>query len=106
MDIRVSFTGTKTVRQTVEATVTVDGDFIRQAMIDEYGNDLSHALSIGGADFDLEGTNVTVVFTVDIADQLSDMISNSQWDDVTVTDPDIDMDYSEEWDDIEDLEVI
>jgi hypothetical protein len=104
MDIRVSFTGTRFVRQTVEATLEVDGDFMRQAMIDEYGNDLGRAMSLGGADFSISGTEATVTFTVEIADDLHDLIVNNRMSDVYVIDTD--MDGAEDWDDIEDVEVL
>ena len=104
MDIRVSFTGTKTVRQTVETTVSLDSDVISQAMVEEYGNNLRDALS--SADFELDGTDAQVTFTVDLGDLLSDFVSNNQLSDTTVTDEDIDSDYDSDWEDIEDIQVI
>ena len=94
MDIRVSFTGTKIVRQTVEATLEIDGDFMRQAMIDE----------LGSTEFSISGTEATVTFTVDIADDMHDLIVNNRMSDVYVIDTD--MDGAEDWDDIEDVEVL
>ena len=104
MEIRVSFTGTKTVRQTVEATVTVDSDAISQAMVGEYGNSLRDALS--NAYFELDGTDAQVTLMVDISEILDDQISNNDLSDFTVTDEDIDEDYGTDWWDIEDIQVI
>ena len=104
MEIRVSFTGTKTVRQTVEATVTVDSDAISQAMVEEYGNSLRDALS--SADFELDGTDAQVTLRVDISDILDEQISNNELSDFAVTDADIDEDYGTDWWDIEDNQVI
>ena len=89
----VSFTATKTVRQQVEATVEIDEDDIRGQFADE----------LKQAQIEVDGTTASITLEVDLEDMVRDAIQSGDYDNVDITDPDLDGD--DEFDDIDDIEI-
>jgi hypothetical protein len=89
----VSFTATKTVRQQVEATVEIEEDDIREQLADE----------LKQAQIEVDGSTASITLEVDLEDMVRNAVANGDYDNLEITDADLDGD--DEFDDIDDIEI-
>ena len=89
----VSFTASKTVRQAIQATVEIDEDDIRGQFADE----------LKQAQIEVDGTTASITLEVDLEDMVRDAIFQRNYDNLEITDTDLDGD--DEFDDIDDIEI-
>ena len=90
----VSFIGSKTVRQQVEATVEIDEDEIRQMLTDNFKD----------ADIDVNGATASITVEVDMEDMVREAVESGDYSNVEITDEDLD--GEDDFDDIDVIEIL
>ena len=62
----VSFTGTRTIRQMVNGTLTISREKLHEMAIKAYGESLAEALATGAYDVEVYGSQVAITLMVDM----------------------------------------
>ena len=106
MDIQVSFTGYRTVKQEATAYVSISDAEIAARIMKSIEED-----GINSQMVDMHGTIATLTAEVDMSDDIYNLVIHGDMHDVEVTDDDVMLsrtsyDPLSDWDDIDDIEVV